>query len=63
MATERKIGKCKQCGNSTRLSKRSLCTVCSHDNMLEQQKQLINKKGPHYDKWKEGLKKSIETDG
>ena len=58
MNNKRRLGNCKQCGDLEYISKRKLCTDCSTNNMLDQQKQLKHKKGQEYDKWKKALRKS-----
>lgn len=68
-----KKAKCKGCPKTFEkrlLSKRGVCFECSLINQVEARKQMINKEGPYYEKWKAqhlaGLKayiKRIEKEG
>jgi len=47
---------CPQCGHKDLLGRKSgLCLQCSTKKTAENYKQLRQKKGPFYDKWKNSL--------
>lgn len=54
--------KCVDCGEAgpDGLSIHGLCAACSHARQMESARQIKNKSGPHYEKWKEGLRRSVE---
>jgi len=54
--------KCIDCGAELpEEQKRSnLCMDCAAGRMMENNKQLREKRGPFYEHWKEGLKRSLE---
>jgi len=54
--------KCVECGNllppGTR--KDRLCGECAYRHVMESARQLKEKKGPYYEKWKAGVKAAAE---
>lgn len=56
------IGKCIDCGIQLPLgrAKAGLCPECAWKHQLENAKQLKEKKGPYYEKWKAGVKAAAE---
>lgn len=60
MTNSVKRGLCKQCNHIKPISKAKLCRDCSINNQLEQQKQLIAKKGPYYDQWRQKTAASLK---
>lgn len=57
-----KEGKCIDCGkrNVGTLSIHGLCQSCAYARQRNAVSQIRNKAGPVYEKWKEGLKRSVE---
>jgi len=57
-----KEGKCIDCGEEgpDGLSIHGLCAACSHARQMESAKQIRNKSGPYYEKWKARIKASVE---
>ena len=53
---------CIDCGEKKpgKISTHGLCADCSWKRMRESWKQLKEKKGPIYDRWKAGIKASVE---
>lgn len=53
---------CEDCGKHKpgKISAHGLCPDCAWKRMTESWKQLKEKKGPIYEKWKAGLKRSLE---
>lgn len=59
---QNRLGYCKRCNDKGHLSKRGLCFDCSTSIQATQQKQLKEKRGEHYDKWKKGILKGLNGD-
>ena len=57
-----KAKKCVDCGKEAEgeISVHGLCPDCSWERQKEAQRQIKNKSGPFYEKWKAGLKRSLE---
>ena len=51
---------CPKCGGEIEGRSTYCCYVCSMEAVIEANKQLRDKKGPIYEKWKSRLKASIE---
>lgn len=57
-----KAKKCGDCGQEKagELSTHGLCAECSYIRQREAQKQIKIRRGPIYEKWKAGLRRSVE---
>ena len=54
-------GFCRYCGRaSKRLSTRGICPACRLSRMKDTLRQLSDKEGPMYDRWRESTKAAIE---
>lgn len=60
MKIKRRIKRCKLCGKITEVSKRGYCQDCGFQLMVDAVRQLQERQGPIYEKWKRGLEASIE---
>jgi len=57
-----KTKKCIDCGQEKagELSTHGLCAECAYIRQREAQKQIKNKSGPIYEKWKARIRASVE---
>ena len=55
-----KEGKCRRCHQLTIVNPKGYCPRCAIARVMEAAKQLREKKGYFYQKWKKGLKASLE---
>ena len=55
-----KEGKCRRCHQWTMVNSKGYCPRCASDRVVEAVKQLREKKGYFYQKWRKGLKASLE---
>jgi len=57
-----KSDRCNVCGEYKpgNLSTNGICEKCGWERMKESVKQVKRKNGPYYEKWKAGLKRSLE---
>ncbi|MBW2673904.1 MAG: hypothetical protein JRD89_10905 [Deltaproteobacteria bacterium] len=60
----KKPGRCKICGKeSDDISWHGLCPDCSANRWLDAYRQLQEKHGPVYAKWKTGVLRSLKSKG
>jgi len=56
-----KAKRCRQCGRpSERLSRRGLCPRCSYARMSSAIRQLRDRKGPVYERWRTRMRAFLE---
>ena len=56
-----KNGTCKQCKKrNVEISNQEICRICATQNMADAAKQLHEKKGKYFNRWKRGILKSVK---